>query len=63
MPVISLFLLSYHWSAAVEIELGSPLLAVDQSSMSGCRFCVVADNHCTYNIKTNERRNMYGKSE
>lgn len=46
MPVISLFLLRViTGSAAVEIELGSPLLAVDQSSISGSRFCVVAGDH------------------
>lgn len=33
-------------SAAVDVELASPLLAIDQNSINRLWFCIEAGNHC-----------------
>lgn len=42
----------------MEIELVSPLLAVDQSSRNRTRFCVAAGSHCIQ--YQNQREIQYG---
>lgn len=44
MPMI--FFLPRFVTGSAAVELVSPLLAVDQSSINRIKFCIVAGNHC-----------------